>query len=539
MKILHLEDNASDSILIERTLQRNGLEADVLCARSGEEFRSALDSGAFDVVLLDNGVPGFSGRAALQYSKISKAEIPVIICSGAARDEDVATRLKEGASDYVLKDHLWQLVAALRRVEGSRPQSNVSSAAPLAQDSGERLLKHNQAMSRLVGVVQELSLARDLSSIMKIVRRAARELTGADGATFVLRDGDHCFYADEDAIAPLWKGQRFPMQACISGWTMMQGSSTVIEDVYVDPRIPLDAYRPTFVKSMAMVPIRTVKPIGAIGNYWARQHACTPDELMLLEALANTTAVAMENVRALSELESRVRTRTQQLQTANQELEAFSYAVSHDLRAPLRGMSSQMEMLAETLSPDASSSLARIDVARSHIRQMTSLIDDLLRLSRISQLELRVERFDLSAVATETVNRMRAQEPQRQVEVKIEPGIEVRGDRGLLGVALENLLSNAWKYSSHNPAARIEFGTATGDDSGRTYFVRDNGVGFDPHYADKLFQPFHRMHRQDEFPGTGVGLATVDRIVRRHGGAIRAESALGEGATFHFTLGAV
>jgi signal transduction histidine kinase/CheY-like chemotaxis protein len=531
MKILHLEDNASDSILIERTLQRNGLEADVLCARSGEEFRSALDSGAFDVVLLDNGVPGFSGRAALQYSKVSKAEIPVIICSGAARDEDVATRLKEGASDYVLKDHLWQLVAALRRVEDSR-----SHHAAVEQDGGERLLKHNLAMSRLVGVVQELSLARDLSSIMKIVRRAARELTGADGATFVLRDGDHCFYADEDAISPLWKGQRFPLQACISGWTMMQGSSAVIEDIYVDPRIPIEAYRPTFVKSLAMVPIRSVNPIGAIGNYWARRHACTPDELMLLEALANTTAVAMENVRSLSELESRVGTRTQQLETANQELEAFSYAVSHDLRAPLRGMSSQMEMLADTLPPDATHSLARIDAARSHIRQMTSLIDDLLRLSRISQLELRVERFDLSAVATEVVNRMRAQEPQRQVEVKVEPGIEVRGDRALLGVALENLLSNAWKYSVHNAAARIEFGAATGDDGRRTYFVRDNGVGFDPHYADKLFQPFHRMHRQDEFPGTGVGLATVDRIVRRHGGEIRAESALGAGATFHFTL---
>jgi signal transduction histidine kinase len=199
-----------------------------------------------------------------------------------------------------------------------------------------------------------------------------------------------------------------------------------------------------------------------------------------------------------------------------------------------------MEMLAETLPPDASRSLGRIDAARSHIRQMTSLIDDLLRLSRISQLELRVERFDLSALATEVVNRLRVAqkpEPQRQVDVRVEPGIEVRGDRALLGVALENLLSNAWKYSSHNPAARIEFGTATRDVGQRTYFVRDNGVGFDPQYADKLFQPFHRLHRQDEFPGTGVGLATVDRIVRRHGGEIWAESALGEGATFHFTLG--
>jgi signal transduction histidine kinase len=241
---------------------------------------------------------------------------------------------------------------------------------------------------------------------------------------------------------------------------------------------------------------------------------------------------------ALSELESRVRTRTQQLEIANQELEAFSYAVSHDLRAPLRGMSSQLEMLADSLPPEAGESPhGRIEAARTHIRQMTSLIDDLLRLSRISQLDLRVEPFDLSAVATEVVNRLRAQEPERQVEVIVEPGLQVRGDRALLGVALENLLSNAWKYSSRNERSKIAFGSTLQPDGQRAYCVRDDGVGFDQHYADKLFQPFHRMHRQDEFPGTGVGLATVDRIVRRHGGEIRAESAVGQGATFYFTLG--
>ena len=173
---------------------------------------------------------------------------------------------------------------------------------------------YGQAMERLVEVVQRLSMARDLESVMAIVRRAARELTGADGATFVLRDAGRCFYADEDAIEPLWKGQRFPMSACISGWVMLNREPAAIADIYVDPRIPADAYRPTFVKSLAMVPIRTLDPVGAIGNYWAAHHVPSPDELRVLQALADTTAVAMENLRVYEELEARVAQRTAALQ---------------------------------------------------------------------------------------------------------------------------------------------------------------------------------------------------------------------------------
>src|SRR3954465_9576686 len=139
----------------------------------------------------------------------------------------------------------------------------------------------------LVEAVQRLSLARDVATIQDVVRRAARRLTGADGATFVLRDGDRCHYADEDAIAPLWKGQRFPLSACISGWAMLNRRSAVIPDIYADDRIPHDAYRRTFVKSLVMVPIRPLDPVGAIGNYWAEYHQPTPEEVSLLQALAD------------------------------------------------------------------------------------------------------------------------------------------------------------------------------------------------------------------------------------------------------------
>lgn len=165
----------------------------------------------------------------------------------------------------------------------------------------------------LVRVVQELSLARDVASVQRIVRHAARELTAADGATFVLRDNGSCYYADEDAIQPLWKGQRFPMSACISGWSMLNATPVIIPDIYLDNRIPQDAYRPTFVKSLCMVPIRSADPIGAIGNYWADYHVATDEEVQLLQALADTTAVALVHARALEDLETVIEQRTQEV----------------------------------------------------------------------------------------------------------------------------------------------------------------------------------------------------------------------------------
>lgn len=181
-----------------------------------------------------------------------------------------------------------------------------------------------RGMERLMRAVQELSLARELEQVQQIVRTTARELAGSDGATFVLRDDEQCFYADEDAIEPLWKGSRFPLSACISGWTMLNRQSAIIDDIYADDRIPHAAYRPTFVKSLAMVPIRSFDPIGAIGNYWAEDHLATEEEIKLLQALADATSIAMENVAVYSELERRVAERTATLEKANAEISRLS-----------------------------------------------------------------------------------------------------------------------------------------------------------------------------------------------------------------------
>lgn len=181
-------------------------------------------------------------------------------------------------------------------------------------------MEHDALCEHFVRVVQELSLTRTLDEIMRVVRQEARRLTGADGATFVLREGELCYYAEEDAIAPLWKGRRFPMKSCISGWVMLNKKTAVINDIYADGRIPADAYRPTFVKSLVMVPIRTMEPIGAIGNYWARCRQPSAREVKLLQALADTTSVALENVQVYHEMEKRVHDRTAELRRMVEQL---------------------------------------------------------------------------------------------------------------------------------------------------------------------------------------------------------------------------
>jgi signal transduction histidine kinase len=413
-----------------------------------------------------------------------------------------------------------------------------SSSPPPAPDKNAQLEQLHRAQTRLVQAVQDLSLVRTLPAIQEIVRRAAREIAGADGATFVLRDGDKCHYADEDAISPLWKGQRFPLSACISGWAMLNAQPAVVPDIYADPRIPADAYRPTFVKSLVMVPIRLKTPIGAIGVYWAHPKHASPEEVALIQALANTTSVAMENVQVYTELEQRVALRTQQLEGLNKELEAFSYSVSHDLRAPLRGIGGYTELLRREIGQNASEQAQRLmqNVAKS-TEHMGTLIEDLLRLSHLARQEVRRINVDLAKMARDISDRLRREAPDRQVEIIIPDTLPAQADAGLMGVVMENLLSNAWKYTAKSPQARIVIGSRQEADGTTAFFVQDNGAGFDPQYAGKLFTPFQRMHGPEEFPGTGVGLATVQRIVHRHGGRIWADAKVGAGATFSFTCG--
>ena len=392
------------------------------------------------------------------------------------------------------------------------------------------------AMEHLVSVVQELSLARSLEDIMAIVRQAARWLTGADGATFILRDNGYCYYADEDAIAPLWKGKRFPLERCISGWAMLNRQPAVIRDIYDDPRIPAEAYRPTFVKSLAMVPIRSLDPVGAIGTYWATLRMPKPEEVKILQALANSTSVAMENVQLYSGLEQKVAERTARLQALNEELDSFSYSVSHDLRAPLRHVGGFIELLqkqeGDKLSPKG---LEYLKIILSSTQTMSGLINDLLEFSRMGRTDMRKSRIDMKALVSDVWRELAPERKDRNIVWTLADLPPAEGDSAMLKQVWFNLLSNAIKYTKRRDQTEVHVGF-TVCDAENEFFVKDNGAGFDMKYADKLFGVFQRLHQKEDFEGTGIGLANVRRIITRHGGRTWADSKVNHGAMFYFTL---
>jgi light-regulated signal transduction histidine kinase (bacteriophytochrome) len=256
------------------------------------------------------------------------------------------------------------------------------------------------------------------------------------------------------------------------------------------------------------------------------------DELGDLARDANVMAASLDrNITDLKRIELA-------LKTSNQELEAFSYSVAHDLRAPLRGINGYSTALVEDygaqLDAQAHQYLGRIAGAA---QRMGELIDALLSLSRVTRMEFRREAVNLSRLADAVVKQLRASQPDRVVEFVNEGDVVAQGDGPLLGALLENLIGNAWKFTGSKPGARISFGMEDdARDGAPVYYLRDNGAGFDMAYAEKLFTPFQRLHTQREFAGIGIGLATVERIVHRHGGQVWADGKVGEGATFHFTL---
>lgn len=267
-----------------------------------------------------------------------------------------------------------------------------------------------------------------------------------------------------------------------------------------------------------------------------REDDPTPMVLVAIEDITEKKQTQDELRRLNAGLEDRVRDRTAQLEAANREMEAFCYSVSHDLRAPLRAIDGFSQELLHTYA-DKLDELGKhyLQRVRAGSQRMAQLIDELLQLSRLSRSDLNRQSVDISAVATAVAAELQRLEPGRQVTFLIEPELTAYGDPGLLRIVLENLLNNAWKFTSRHPRATIEFGTAESEGQ-RAYFVRDDGAGFNPTFAGKLFGAFQRLHKERDFPGTGIGLATVQRVIHRHGGRVWAEGAIEKGAAFYFTL---
>ncbi len=323
-----------------------------------------------------------------------------------------------------------------------------------------------------------------------------------------------------------------------------------VESLYGNIRDFPDTERQTLgdsfgIRSMVLMPIFVEEEWwGFIGfDDCFAERDWTRAEIDALKAAASTLGAAIrrqrteESLRRLNEeLEQRVGRRTAQLEATNRELEAFSYSVSHDLRAPLRAIDGFSRILQEdyggALNGDGVGHLARVRAAGLH---MTALIDGLLELSQLTRGELRLQTVDLSALAREISIELQASDPDRKVKFVVQEGVTAEGDRRLLEIALDNLLRNAFKFTSGRPKATIEFGRQGGGGA-TVYYVRDDGVGFDGAQADRLFGAFQRLHGEEEFEGTGIGLSTVQRIVSRHGGRVWAEGEADKGATFYFTL---
>jgi two-component system sensor histidine kinase/response regulator len=271
-------------------------------------------------------------------------------------------------------------------------------------------------------------------------------------------------------------------------------------------------------------------------HFNGQRHFITADRLQILNLLLSTYEAAIRRNQELTRAKNELRSANAALESANKELESFSYSVSHDLRAPLRAISGFTEIVlsdeAQKLDDAGKEQLLRVQNA---CRRMGQLIDDLLNLSRVSRGEILHEIVDLGDLAKSILDDLRRNNPGRHVKVTVAADLTASADPKLMRIALENLLSNAWKFTSKQADAAIEIGKTTQGDQ-QVYYIRDNGAGFDMNYANKLFGAFQRLHSNDDYPGTGVGLATVQRIINRHGGRIWAESAVGKGATFFFAL---
>lgn len=401
-----------------------------------------------------------------------------------------------------------------------------------------QLKPHSQwyvdAMERLVDVVQELSQARDVNAIAAIVREAARSLTGADGASFVLRDGDQCYYADENAIAPLWKGKRFPMSTCVSGWVMLNAKPAVIEDIYVDPRIPAEAYRPTFVKSLAMVPIRRNSPIGAIGNYWASQRLPTQEEVAILQALADTTSVALENAELYGKLQQQVDTLQKQqlhIQAQHETLEVFTRALAHDLKEPVRTLMSFSPMLREEdIPPEKKQTYLKF--IQDAANRMGMLIDTVFHYTQLDTPgRMTKEPCNMETILETAKGNLAPLISEHGAVISGDMSADVEVNAAQMIQVVQNLIANALRHNE----GKVEVRVHAQDMADHWLFsVRDNGVGIAQQYTQKIFLPFKRLTHKDEC--SGLGLAICKKIINSSGGEIWCESTPGQGATFFFTL---
>jgi PAS domain S-box-containing protein len=418
---------------------------------------------------------------------------------------------------------------------------NIIRSVGMIQDITERKKTEEFMRSELRMLTEANTSAATLDEMIQIFLKEAELLTGSNIGFY------HFVESDQETLSlQSWsentlnemctaegKGSHYPVSQAGVWADCVRERSPIVHNDYcaLAGKKGMPEGHATVIREL-VAPISRDGKIVAIYGVGNKTSDYDQDDV---QALARLSSLSWEMINR-KRYEEELSRKSAELMAANNELEAFAYSVSHDLRAPLRALDGFSQALLEDYGDKLDTDgVDYLRTLRSESQRMADLIDDLLNLSRMTRHEMSRENVDLSSLAKSVVDSLAKRDKKRNVSVKISPGLIAVGDKHLLKIALENLINNAWKFTSQTPNPAIEFGVEV-QDGQQVYFVRDNGVGFDMEYADKLFSPFQRLHQAAEFPGTGIGLATVQRIIRRHGGKVWADSRPGQGAVFYFKL---
>lgn len=499
LRILMLEDEVRDAELVRNTLKQSGFNFQFKRVETEEEFLGALEAFRPSLILSDHGLLAFDGFAALELARKRSPEAPFIFVTGSLGEEMAIKALKSGATDFVLKHHLTTLPPAVHRALRQEEAKAERRRAEEALQSSEERYRN------LVEISPDALFVARAGKIVFVNSAGLKLFDGNDPTLVVGRQAVELFHPDErDAVRAR------------------------LEQVVREQRpISFTEHRALRVDGT----IRSVEMAAAPLTFEGK-----PAAQVIVHDITERKLAEEEIRRLNSELEQRVIERTAELEEANGELEAFSYSVSHDLRAPLRHIEGFVEILkvtkSATLDDEATAHLQTISDAA---RQMGRLIDDLLTFSRTARAELRKSRINLNDIVSTVRRELTLDTADRDLQWKIAQLPMAEGDANLIHQVFANLICNALKYTRPRKPARIEIGSRTTAKE-LIVFVKDNGVGFDVRYAHKLFGVFQRLHRASDFEGTGIGLANVRRIIHRHGGRTWAEGEIDKGATFYFTL---